>query len=167
VATGRWAAWLDLPEVFEETAELTLSFSSPDKVEDFTVILDGTEVELEGESAPWTMTVVASDLPTGDISIETTVSWLDGDQSQSTSSVSVLEGGIVTWAGDIEPLYVDHCQLCHAGDSNTVLNSQELWESRFDDIWEQVDAGAMPLGADPLSDIQLDRLLSWQEGGFQ
>ena len=52
------------------------------------------------------------------------------------------------------------------GDADTVLDGVEAWQTRIDDIIEQIDSGAMPLGASPLSQDDIDRIRAWRDAGF-
>ena len=90
-----------------------------------------------------------------------------GDR-QSEARLSLFLGADFepTWADDIQPLYEAQCALCHGGAATTVLEAPEDWSARIDDILFNVRAGNMPLGGDPLSDLDVAVIEAWAAAGY-
>ncbi|MCO4769145.1 MAG: cytochrome c [Deltaproteobacteria bacterium] len=133
-------------------------------VTDLTATLDGEPValedgrfrlELEGLSTLDSHTLSAHAV------------WDDGGEADSLPlTFSIDPIGNVTWANDIEPLYLEECARCHDGDTDTRLDTPALWEEQIDDVLFNVRSGAMPIG-DPLNDAQIAAIEAWWLGGFQ
>jgi len=109
-----------------------------------------------------------STLPTTDAHrFEAVAVWENGARAEvEPLSFRVDRAGNVTWETDIEPLYGEHCAICHGGSSETVLDTPEAWSSRIDTILELVSTGAMPIGGSPLTDGEIAIIEAWQEANF-
>lgn len=144
----------------------------PTRPEDVTALsadIDGVELAVEGDEFDgWTAVLDAS-------------AWLDGAEHDVRSSATYDDGavvssepisflstdmGFVTWSEHIEPIYADNCAICHGGATETLLDTPELWQEQIDDVIENVSSGAMPLGRDPLTELQVAMIEAWRDGGF-
>jgi len=159
-SAGRGVGWLDLPERIEEEQVATLHPSTEDGIASISVTLDGEPVE--GRAVAFH----PADFEEGvEKILAAEVQWTDG--SAAALEVAVLGAlGTVTWDDTIAPLYEDRCAQCHGGDADTVLDSAAAWQDLIDDIIDQVARGAMPLGSDPLSQDDVDRIRAWRDAGF-
>lgn len=147
----------------EADTTVYLAATLPDQVEWLEADIDGVAQPIEdaellirvadwADGAPHTLTVRAG--------------YAEGEGEGSLSFRAVIVGD-VTWTEHIEPLYSDNCALCHAGSTQTLLDTPEAWESEYDRIWAAVSEGRMPLARDPLTPAQLALLAGWADGGFQ
>lgn len=72
-----------------------------------------------------------------------------------------------TWENDIKPLFQERCSACHGGTTGTaVLDSPEAWETNFANIVDRVERNNMPLGLEPLTDVQKGMIRAWGAKGF-
>lgn len=151
------------------TVELTFVPTRPDDVTALSADIDGVALTVEGDASEgWTATLDAS-------------AWLDGEEHALASSATYEDGtvvssgaisflstalGDVNWKEHIEPIYDENCAVCHGGATETLLDTPELWQERIDDIIVNVSSGAMPLGRDPLTELQVAIIEAWRDGGF-
>jgi hypothetical protein len=171
VTAGRVIEVLGLEEgaVVDNRATVTLLPTSPTDVATMSVTVDGTPIAAEpGTDGSWVATVDAvSFAGEGSRSLVATATYTGGQEATSEPvHFTVGSIGEVTWSLHVLPLYQAHCALCHGGDSATVLEGPDVWQSRIDDILLQVEAGSMPLGRDPLTDGDIAVLTTWRDGGF-
>ena len=138
----------------------------PEEVTELSVTLGEAPPELL-EGPPWSFQVRASEMNRGgERALRVTVQYRDGEEL-SRSWVVFLEEPI-SWERDIEPIFVEECARCHdnrAG-ATRVLETPEQWEADFDEILRQIRAGAMPIGAPPLSAAELELVERWRADGF-
>ena len=73
----------------------------------------------------------------------------------------------INWGQDIESINTAKCMRCHGGNTFTVLEAKERWIDQIDNIIYNVEFGAMPMGADPLSAEVIGKIRSWSETGFE
>ncbi len=152
--------------VIGRPTDVTLLPTAPDALTDLQASLEdgqGGEVPLtvtdgvvhidpDGlTNGPWTFRAVAT---------------YDGRSSEVTIPVFLGAAYEPTWGNDIEPIYRSECALCHGGDADTVLEEPEDWEPIIDEIVYNVEVGNMPLGGDPLSDVQVVLIEAWRDAGF-
>lgn len=73
-----------------------------------------------------------------------------------------------TWAGDIEPLFLEKCALCHgAGAAARPLASREDWVDAIDTIIANVSTGRMPLPPIELLDpSEVAQVETWRDAEF-
>ena len=95
-----------------------------------------------------------------------TASYNDGNLS-STSTSFRIAGGEVLWDTDISPLNVQYCLDCHAGGTNTELNTKQAWIDKIDRVLFNVVDGTMPLGDTMLSQEEISLIETWRDNGFQ
>ncbi|MEM9491227.1 MAG: hypothetical protein AAGC55_18910, partial [Myxococcota bacterium] len=163
VSLGRPVAVLGIPDsgvIFAPT-KLVFAPTDADSVVDLQVTLGGTALALE--AGPWRTVVDPLQLDAGTYDLAIDVSYQDevarGDRQFIVTSP--------TWEGDIAPLYEQHCARCHAGDTGAVaLDSYESWQVRFADIVERVERNNMPLGQEPLGDLDKVTIQAWGAKGF-
>lgn len=160
---------LDDGEQIEGTLSLRLVPTRPEDVTALAAEIDGAALAVSGDATDgWSAELVASDwLDGAEHALSATATYVDGAvvDSEPVRFLSV-DLGTVTWAGQIEPLFQDNCEICHGGASETQLDSAEAWISSIELILDNVRSGAMPLGRDPLSDLQISMIEAWQDGGF-
>ncbi|MEC7984845.1 MAG: hypothetical protein VX278_06760 [Myxococcota bacterium] len=95
-----------------------------------------------------------------------TASYSDGS-SFVTSKTFRIDGGDVLWESDISPLNVNYCLDCHAGGTNTELNTKQAWIDKIDRVLINVTDGTMPLSDEKLSLEEIALIEAWRDGGFQ
>jgi hypothetical protein len=131
---------------------------------EITVDVDGAELDVtDGEG-------FVNPLDWADGQVHTLTARVDYDEGGSASaslSFTAISLEDVSWETDLLPIFEDNCQNCHGGAAETDLSTAAAWEARFEDILDNVESEAMPLGADPLSGQQRSLIRAWGEGGFQ
>ena len=147
-------------------ATITLVATSPEDVAEAVLDVDGSEIVVD--LATMTGALVASAwLDYADHTVTARVTWADGETAASGPlGFRVASLGDVTWAGEVLPLYTDRCAICHSGDTETILDSEQAWIDGFDQILEMVGSGAMPIGGPALTDGEIQMLNAWRDGGF-
>lgn len=158
---------LEAGEVVGRVTDVTLLPTAPEAVEELRAVLldgSGSEVPVE-EVAPGVVRVDPEGLATG--------AWTFRAEAVYDGQTSVAEVGVFlgaafepTWSTDIEPIYRADCAFCHGGDADTVLEAPEDWEPIIDNIVYNVEVGNMPLGGDPLSDVEVVLIEAWRDAGF-
>lgn len=98
--------------------------------------------------------------------LEATATWEDGVQAVGLLDFTVGSVGTATWADNVEPLFQARCAKCHAGSTQTRLDSAEAWQANVDRILDDVTQRRMPLGGPALSGGEISVIRAWQEGGF-
>ena len=61
----------------------------------------------------------------------------------------------------------DKCLSCHAGGTNTELNTKEMWVNDIETILINVENGTMPLGDEALRSDEISLIRAWKDGGFE
>ena len=102
----------------------------------------------------------------GTHTIVVTASYNDGNVSSTNTSFRIA-GGEVLWDTDISPLNVQYCLDCHAGGTNTELNTKQAWIDKIDRVLFNVVDGTMPLGDTMLSPEEVSLIEAWRDNGFQ
>lgn len=157
--TGTAAA----PEEIAGAREVRAVATLPEEIATLEAWIDGEPLALDGDTA----TVLASGWADGrPHTLRAAATWQGGESAEAEAVFTSLDVGVVTWAGQIGPLYEAECALCHGGGTETILDTPEAWEARIDDILANVRSGAMPLGRDPLSAVEVATIEAWQAGGF-
>ena len=157
---GTWIEWSTevgvLPTAADEVTGLTLSLWDADNTEvplelddQGTAVLDPLGLRFGG----WTLRANATyeGLPDG----------------TGELNVNLSAAGGATWSEHILPIYEADCSVCHAGGTETVLDSPEAWEASIGLILDKVITGEMPLGGTPLTDEEIALIQAWEAGGFQ
>ncbi|MFO0681737.1 MAG: c-type cytochrome [Sandaracinus sp.] len=128
-----------------------------------TLTLDGAPVMATGA----TLTLDPTTLAAGGHVLEVRVRYDDGTL-EATRRVSFSSRAVVTWTGDIQPLYVAQCARCHgpSGPSPTRLDTRADWMSRSASVLDNVRTGRMPLGGPMLPEGDIARIALWVENGF-
>ncbi len=152
------------PEQIEGIREVRLVPTFPDRIATLEARIGDLPLEISGDSS---VVIDASQWFDGaDHTLTATATWSDGGAATGSAVFRSEDVGVVSWAGQIGPIYTEQCALCHGGDTETLLDSPEAWQARIDDILANVRSGAMPLGRDPLSAAQIAMIDAWKEGGF-
>lgn len=114
-----------------------------------------------------TITLDPTTLSTGAHVLEIRVRYDDGTLD-ATRRIAFSSRAVVTWTGDIQPLYVAQCARCHgpAGPSPTRLDTRADWMARSVSILDNVRTGRMPLGGPMLPGGDIARVALWVENGF-
>jgi hypothetical protein len=162
---GRWARFLDLPDVLEGTVVVTLEVSTAEGVDEVSVTVNGAVTSLEGP--PWLLDLTESEGIDGVVTLTASIGWSGGEQASASASVAVdTQGNRPTWEDTIEPLFQDRCSACHGTGASTELANQEDWVSLIDVILLQVETQEMPQSGAPLSDQEIGWIRDWRESGF-
>ncbi len=98
--------------------------------------------------------------------LEAVATWQDGVQAVGLLDFTVASVGTATWVDNVEPLFQARCAKCHAGSTQTRLDSAEAWETNVDRILDDVTQRRMPLGGPALTGGEISVIRAWQEGGF-
>ncbi len=98
--------------------------------------------------------------------LEAVTTWQDGVQAVGVLDFTVGSVGAATWVDNVEPLFQARCAKCHAGSTQTRLDSAEAWETNVDLILDDVTQRRMPLGGPALTGAEISVIRAWQEGGF-
>jgi len=157
---------LEQGAVVARSTEVHLVPTAPDEVETLVVsLVDGAGAEVAVPVVEQVATVDPEGLEPGPYEL---VAVADYGERQSEARLSLFLGADFepTWADDIQPLYEAQCALCHGGAATTVLEAPEDWAARIDDILFNVRAGNMPLGGDPLSDLDVAVIEAWAAAGY-
>ncbi len=172
VTAGRVVEVLGLEDldVVDVAATVTILPTSPEEVDWVAVTVDDGGLDVtQNADGSWSARVDA-------------IAWADGERHTLVATASYTSGAAVqsaslrftagavgdaTWSEHVEPIYVNECAVCHAGDTATLLNSPAVWQDRIEDILQQVETGAMPLADDPLTDGEIAVITAWRDGGFQ
>ncbi len=158
---------LEQGEVVGRITDVTLLPTAPDAVEELrAVLVDSTGAEVPvSEVSPGVVRVDPDGLANG--------AWTFRAEAVYDGRTSIREVGVFvgaafepTWANDIEPIYRTDCAFCHGGDADTVLEEPEDWEPIIEAIVYNVQVGNMPLGGDPLSDVEVVLIEAWRDAGF-
>jgi hypothetical protein len=145
---------------------VTLVPTAPDEVQSMAAeLVSGTGDATALSVVDGVVTLDPDGQPAGPYELVASVDYGDR-RSEARISLFLGAGFEPTWGDDIEPLYVEDCALCHGGAATTVLESPEDWEARIDDIVFNVREGNMPLGGEPLSDLEVAVIEAWAEAGF-
>lgn len=159
---------LDVPEGGLEGVGRLILTAAPRPLDDLTELsltLDGEPVDL-GQQVPFQATVEASALTRGEHRLRLTATWNDG-RTASVERRLQSTSGAVTWRDHIQPIFQDKCQVCHGGSADTVLETSKDWSDNIDLILEQVETDRMPLGNDPLPEVEIELIRAWRDGGFE
>lgn len=124
--------------------------------------IDDTLVDLQDNS----FELLPGHYEGGEHTIVVTASYNDGNVF-STSTSFRIAGGEVLWDTDISPLNVQYCLDCHAGGTNTELNTKQAWIDKIDRVLFNVVDGTMPLGDTMLSLEEVSLIETWRDNGFQ
>ncbi len=75
----------------------------------------------------------------------------------------------VSWAKQIQPIYLASCALCHGPDGvATKLDTAKKWQDKYDKVWQLIDTGSMPLPPKlPLTSSAKALVAKWKSDGFQ
>jgi len=160
LSVGRPIAIAGLEDLPSGSALLEILPEVPEQVTEVRADLDGEALELDA----WEVVVT---LDPGPHTLEVEVDYADAETSTRSTEFEVTGVGEATWAEHIEPLYDENCAVCHAGDTETALDTAELWEQNIELILDNLRSGAMPLGRDPLSATDVARVQAWADGGFE
>ena len=142
---------------------LTVQPTDADAVSTVGVKLDDAPVEVGSDL---TFGLDPSELEPGLHDLTITVAWLDGDVRSAARSIFVGLPFDVTWTDHIEPLHESRCARCHTDGTETIITDFASWRSRYGDILEQVESGAMPLTDTRLTADELALVVGWGNGGF-
>ncbi|MFN7142771.1 MAG: hypothetical protein ACK4YP_03275, partial [Myxococcota bacterium] len=148
---------------------VTLLPTAPDEVDAVTATIDGTALDVAaGGDGTWSVTIDAATWAGEGSRALVAEATYAGGRTASSGDVRFSVGalGDVTWTEHVGPLAQQHCAVCHAGDTATLLDDAATWQARVDDILAQVEAGSMPLSADPLPDGEIALIRAWRDGGF-
>lgn len=159
-SVGRPIVLLGLEDLPSGTATVEILPEVAGEVVEVLAFLDGEDLEV----SDWKVSLSSS---AGEHLLSVEVDYDDGSRSSREVAFEVVALGEATWSEDIEPLYVDHCAVCHSGDTETALDTPELWEDNIEDVVANLQSGAMPLGRDPLTGAQIATVEAWRDGGFQ
>jgi len=154
--------------VVARPVDVQLVPTAPDAVQALSAELvdaAGTGVSLVVDPDTSTVTVDPDGLAAGPWTFRATAEY-GGRTSVSERSIFLGADFEPTWAADVYPLYEAECAVCHGGDAQTVLDEPEQWEALIDDILFNVREGNMPLGGDPLSDLDVVTIEAWRDAGF-
>ncbi len=129
-------------------------------------MVDSVEITIDGEAVGTELATVEVARWGDDAShvLRAEVRWADGEGA--VTEVSFSAAVLVTWAGEIEPLYQERCAACHSGDTESVLDSAESWAAEIDAILGMVSSGAMPIGGPALTEAEVAAITAWRDGGF-
>lgn len=169
VTAGRVIEVLGLADgdAIEDGAVVTLVPTAPEEVEVVTVTVDGIALDVTPGDGTWSATIdAAAWAGEGTRALTAEAVYAGGQVASSGVRFTVGALGDVTWSEHVGPLQAARCAVCHAGDTATVLDDAATWQARVDDILAQVEAGSMPLSADPLTDGEIALIRAWRDGGF-
>lgn len=145
------------------TSDLFIAPTASDQVESVSATLGGVALTVEPMDNVWRAVMEPADLEAGSYDLSVEVAY----GGASTSAVRNLFVSNPTWENDIEPMFQERCSACHGGTTGTVsLITPEAWEENFDEIVSRVDRNNMPLGLEPLSDVQKGMIRGWGSKGF-
>lgn len=152
--------------VLESLSTLTLLPTAPEDLSALEVSLDG-EVLDSASGGTLTFSLSPLSLEGGSHQLVGVARYADGDQVTKTLDFTSIDTSPPTWGEDIEPIFMQSCAQCHGeGGFAHALYAPESWEAEIANILLQVEAGAMPLGDEPLTSSEIDRIRAWADTGF-
>ena len=149
-----------------EPARVVIRPSSVDTVTSIALSLDGASLPI-GSDDP-SIVIDPAVLADGEHALVATVTFQDAAPVEVTRTFAVLAGPAPTWVDDIEPLFKQHCALCHdAQGSARILEEPQSWIDLIDTVLFNVRTGRMPLPPNPtLTPDEVARVEGWKAAGF-
>ena len=146
--------------------EIIVRPAEPDDVVEITATIDGSPIPVSAET--WTLSIDPASLEDGVRELVVTVRYADAEPTVERRTFTVRAGPAPNWNDDIQPLFIDHCALCHGADGGArVLDSSESWIENIETILFNVRNGRMPLPPNPtLAAEQVAWIEGWQAAGF-
>jgi hypothetical protein len=89
------------------------------------------------------------------------------DQAAQVASLRLEVIPMVTWSGDLLPIFDRSCATCHDGRGGARdLSMPALWINDIEDIILVTDEGSMPIGLPALSTDEVSLIQRWRDDGF-
>jgi hypothetical protein len=89
------------------------------------------------------------------------------DQAAQVASLRLEVIPMVTWSGDLLPIFDRSCATCHDGRGGARdLSMTALWINDIEDIILVTDEGSMPIGLPALSTDEVSLIQRWRDDGF-
>ena len=159
---------LGLPagEPLVEPTRLWIRLSEPASIRSVSIRID--DVPVTASRPKWAFEVDPANFADGSHRLEVVVEYDDGQRVEATAEFGVFVGPPPNWVDDIEPLFVQHCALCHNSQGSArVLEGSQSWIDLIDTILSFVRTGQMPLPPNPsLSLEEVERIEGWKAAGF-
>ncbi len=150
---------VDAGQSLVEPTTLHVYTSDPQHLSTLTVTLDGvSQVVTEGA---FTVDPTDPDAVAGLHTVEATAAFASGDPVTASVGFTLGNWTPPDWDTDIQPIYADHCAICHGGATETQLGTEADWLERMSCLLEMIDAGAMPPNGDDVAPTEFATLQTW------
>lgn len=154
-----------LPSALSQVTSVDVSHSFPKDLTELKARVGDRELTIDAEGR---VQLDPAMLGPGAHELVATATYRDGVQAIARARTSVSSEVEFTWDAHIAPLFEERCAKCHGVRASRELYLREQWEADFDNVYEQVERGLMPLPPLlPLDAGELKMLRDWRDAGFR